>query len=77
MEKINDTMLVDDYEIKMEQTYFDAGVKDTIVVFDVFFRRNPFKGGYTISGGLDNIIDYINNFHFDSDDINYLRGTNN
>lgn len=77
MEKINDTMLVDDYEIKMGQTYFDAGVKDTVVVFDVFFRRNPFKGGYTISGGLDNIIDYINNFHFDSDDINYLRGTKN
>ena len=53
MKKINDTMLVDDYELKMGQTYFNAGVKDTEVVFDVFFRRNPFNGGYTISGGLD------------------------
>ena len=77
MKKINDTMLVDDYELKMGQTYFNAGVKDTEVVFDVFFRRNPFNGGYTISGGLDNIIDYINNFHFDKEDIEYLRSTNN
>lgn len=77
MEKINDTMLVDDYEIKMGQTYFDAGVKDTVVVFDVFFRKNPFRGGYTIAGGLDNIIDYILNFHFDNEDIDYLRNTNN
>ena len=77
MKKINDTMLVDDYELKMGQTYFNAGVKDTEVIFDVFFRRNPFKGGYTISGGLDNIIDYINNFRFDEEDIKYLRSTNN
>ena len=77
MEKINDTMLVDDYELKMGQTYVDAGVKDTVVVFDVFFRRNPFNGGYTISGGLDNIIDYINNFHFDASDIAYLRSSKN
>lgn len=77
MKKINDTLLVDEYELKMSQTYFDAGVKDTVVVFDLFFRRNPFKGGYTISGGLDNIIDYILNFKFDSDDIEYLRNTNN
>lgn len=77
MKKINDTLLVDEYELKMSQTYFDAGVKDTVVVFDLFFRRNPFKGGYTISGGLDNIIDYILNFKFDTDDIEYLRNTNN
>ena len=77
MKKLNDTMLCDDYEMKMGQTYFEAGEKDKEVVFDIFFRRNPFQGGYTISGGLDNIIDYINNFHFDEDDIEYLRNTNN
>lgn len=76
MKKLNDTMLCDDYEFKMGQTYFDAEVKDIEVVFDLFFRRNPFNGGYTISGGLDNIIDYIQNFHFDEEDINYLRSTN-
>ena len=74
MKKLNDTMLMDDYELKMGQTYFDAGEANTEVVFDIFFRVNPFNGGYTISGGLDNIIDYINNFKFEKDDIDYLRG---
>ena len=75
MKKLNDTMLIDEYELKMGQTYYDAGLKDTEVVFDAFFRRNPFKGGYTISGGIDNIVDYINDLKFDKDDIEYLRST--
>ena len=66
-------MVIDNYEFKMSQTYFDMGLKDTKVYFDVFFRKNPFEGGYTIFGGLDDIIDYINNFKFESDDIEYLR----
>ena len=60
----NDTMVVDMYELPMAQTYFDTGDKDTYVYFDIFFRRNPFKGGYTVSGGLDNIIKYIQNFKY-------------
>ncbi len=76
MKKLNDTMTTDFYEFTMGQTYFDAGKKDTEVVFDVFFRKNPFNGGYTIMGGLDNIIDYINDFHLDEEDINYLKSLN-
>jgi len=55
----NNTMVIDYYEFTMGKTYFDNGDKDLKVYFDVFFRTNPFKGGYTISGGLDNIIEYI------------------
>ena len=72
----NDTLIVDMYELPMGQTYFDSGDKDTYVYFDIFFRRNPFKGGYTISGGLDNIIEYIKNFEYTDEDINYLRSLN-
>jgi len=71
--KENDTMVVDMYELPMGKTYFDTGDKDTCVYYDIFFRRNPFKGGYTISGGLDNIIDYVKNFEYTDDDIDYLR----
>ena len=70
---MNKTLMTDFYEIAMAQTYFDQGKKDEIVYFDIFFRKNPFNGGYTISGGLDEIIDYVKNFHFDEEDINYLR----
>lgn len=69
----NRTMVIDNYEFKMAQTYFDKGLKDIKVYFDIFFRKNPFDGGYTIFGGLDDIINYINNFRFEDDDIEYLR----
>lgn len=71
---IDQALGTDLYELTMGQTYFDNGEKDEVAVFDVFFRTNPFKGNYTISGGLDNIIDYINNIKFSDDDIEYLRG---
>ena len=68
-----DALLVDMYELPMAKTYFDTGDKDTYVYFDIFFRRNPFKGGYTVSGGLDNIIEFIKNFEYTDEHINYLR----
>ncbi len=73
----NMTMLIDFYEFTMGQIYFDKGEANKKAYFDVFFRKNPFKGGYTISGGLDKIIEYIKNFHFTDSDINYLRQIGN
>ena len=69
----NKTLMTDFYELTMAQTYFMEGKKDEKLYFDIFFRTNPFEGGYTISGGLDEIISYIQNFHFTEDEINYLR----
>ena len=66
-------LATDLYELTMGQTYFDNGEKDEVAVFDVFFRTNPFKGNYTVSGGLDKIIDYIKNLEFNEDDIIYLK----
>lgn len=69
----NKTLMTDFYELTMAQTYFDQNKTNEEVYFDIFFRTNPFKGGYTISGGLDNIIEYIENFRFSKREINYLR----
>ena len=71
---MNKTLMTDFYELTMAQTYFLEGKKDEIFYFDVFFRRNPFDGGYTISGGLDEIINYIENFKFDKEEIEFLKG---
>ena len=71
----NKTMMTDFYELTMAQTYFDKGEQNKKVYFDVFFRTNPFKGGYAIMGGLDNIVEYINNFKINEEEINYLRST--
>lgn len=73
---MNKTLMTDFYELTMAQTYFDRGKTNEIVYFDMFFRKNPFNSGYTISGGLDNIIEYINNFKFSEEDIEYLRSLN-
>lgn len=69
-------MMTDFYELTMAQVYFDQGKQEEKAYFDVFFRSNPFEGGYLITGGLDNIIEYLENFHFTEEDIDYLRGTN-
>ena len=71
--KRNLTMLCDYYELTMSHGYFANGMKDKIVYFDVFYRENPDKGGYAIFAGLEQIIEYIKDLHFDEDDIAYLR----
>jgi len=73
---MNRTLMTDFYELTMAQTYFDRNETDKVGYFDIFFRKNPFGGGYTISGGLDEIIDYINGFSFDGSDIDYLARQN-
>lgn len=73
---MNNTLMIDFYEFTMAQTYFDKNEENKKVYFDIFYRKNPFNGGYAVSGGLDNIIDYINNFKISDKDIEYLRSFN-
>ena len=71
MSTLNLTLLTDLYELTMMQGYFKNHNQD-VVVFDAFYRNNPCDGGYSICAGLAQVIDYIENLHFDADDINYL-----
>lgn len=72
MSTSNLTLLTDLYELTMMQGYFKNN-NHNVVVFDAFYRTNPCDGGYAICAGLAQVIDYIENLHFDEDDINYLR----
>ena len=74
--KLNMTMLCDFYELTMGNGYFQAGYQDRITYFDVFFRDVPDKGGFAICAGLDQLIDYLQNLHFDEEDIAYFRSLN-
>ena len=69
----NLTLLTDFYEITMMQGYYKNDM-NTRVVFDMFYRKNPSGNGYAICCGLEEVIDYVKNLHFDYDDISYLRG---
>lgn len=74
--KRNLTMVMDFYEMTMSNGYFKDEVKDTQVVFDVFYRKNPDNGGFAIFAGLEQIVDYIENLKFSDEDIEYLREQN-
>ena len=74
--KRNITLLMDFYELTMSNGYFINNLKDDIAVFDLFYRKNPDDAAYSIFVGLEDIINYILNLHFDDEDINYLRSLN-
>jgi len=69
-------MVMDLYELTMANGYFNSGDKEKKVAFDVFYRRNPDKGGFAIFAGLEQIIEYVENLHFEEEDIAYLRSLN-
>lgn len=71
----NLTMLMDFYELSMAYGYFKMGLKDEVVVFDMFYRKNPDNGAFTIVAGLEQLVEYIKNFRFTDDDIDFLKNT--
>ena len=73
---LNLSMLFDFYEMTMANGYFRQGMQERITYFDVFFRRVPDGGGFAIAAGLEQLVDYIRDLHFDEEDIAYLRSKN-
>ena len=73
MQNRNRSMLCDFYELTMGNGYFEKGMSDQIVYFDVFFRSVPDDGGYAIFAGLEQIVDYIESLSFTEEDIAFLR----
>ncbi|HJJ30687.1 MAG TPA: nicotinate phosphoribosyltransferase [Methanocorpusculum sp.] len=74
--KRNLAMICDFYEFTMGNGYFLSGFKDKITVFDVFFRSVPDGAGFAIAAGLEQVIRYVEDLHFDDDDIAYFRSKN-
>lgn len=70
-------LLTDFYQLTMAYAYWKSGKAEQEAVFNLFFRKNPFQGGYTIAAGLDYVIDFCRNFNFDEDDLEYLGDMKN
>ena len=68
----NLTLMTDFYELTMMNGYSALGTGEKTAVFDLFFRQAG-QISYAVSAGLDQAVEYINNLHFDEDDIEYLR----
>lgn len=67
------SLLTDLYQLTMSYGYWKAGLANKEAVFHLFFRRTPFHGGFTIAAGLENVVNFLNQFHFDASDLSYLE----
>jgi nicotinate phosphoribosyltransferase len=70
----NLALLTDLYQLTMAYGYWQSNTHERPAVFHLFFRQHPFSGGFTVAAGLENILEYLEGFHFEVDDIAYLRG---
>jgi len=69
----NPAMVTDFYEFTMANCLFMHGYKDTIMVFDMFYRENPDNQGYAISCGQHQLMKFLQEYHFTDRDLVYLR----
>ncbi len=74
---IEGILFTDMYQLTMAQLYFRMGMQDRLVQFDHFFREYPdygsHKAGYCVNAGLEWLLDWMKEVHFQSSDIDYLR----
>ena len=65
--------LTDLYQLTMAYGYWKTGVGEKQSVFNLFFRKNPFEGGFTLACGLEYVFDFLNNFSFSEENIEHIR----
>ncbi|GAA0877119.1 nicotinate phosphoribosyltransferase [Algoriphagus jejuensis] len=69
----NLVLLTDFYQLTMAYAYWKAGKGEQEAVFNLFFRKHPFQGGFTLAAGLDYVVDFCKNFKFEKADLEYLE----
>ena len=69
-------LLIDFYELTMGQGYFNKKVDGKTAYFDLFFRKAPDGAGFVIANGVQKCVEYLEQFHFSKDDMDYLKSLN-
>jgi len=72
MQHTSMALLTDLYQLTMAYGYWLNGKAEQSAVFHLFYRKNPFAGGYAIAAGLESVVDYLESFNFSSEDCAYL-----
>ena len=67
-------LLTDLYELTMIAGYLEEGMTEQHAVFDLFFRTNPFEGGYAVFAGLGPALEYLEDLRFSPEELDYLGG---
>jgi len=65
-------LLTDLYQLTMAYGYWLNGKAEQSSVFHLFYRKNPFAGGYAVAAGLECVVDYLEKFRFTEEDCAYL-----
>lgn len=65
-------LLTDLYQLTMAYGYWKSGTAEKEAVFNLYYRKNPFQGGYAVACGLESVISFLREFQFDDTDIEYL-----
>ena len=65
-------LLTDLYQLTMAQGYWETGQGATQACFHAYFRDYPFRGGYAIACGMDQLAELIDGFSFSAEDVDYL-----
>merc|ERR1719491_79713 len=69
------SLLTDLYQITMAYGYWKGARCEEKAVFELFFRKNPFKGQFTVFSGLDEVLKFIAHYRFTTADLEYLKST--
>lgn len=69
-----EALLTDFYELTMAAGYFACGKSSDTATFDLYFRQNPFRGGYAIAAGLEDAVRAVLDLRFQSRDLDFLAG---
>jgi nicotinate phosphoribosyltransferase len=65
-------LLTDLYQLTMAYGFWKTGIKDKEAVYHLFFRKNPFQGGFTVASGLEDVVFFLLCFRFAQEDLKYL-----
>jgi len=65
-------LLTDFYQLTMAYAYFQGGKHDDHAVFDLFIRKSPFGGEFTVFAGLSEVLHLFENFKFSDEDLQYI-----
>lgn len=66
-------LLTDLYQFTMAYAYWRTGRHQEPAVFELFFRDNPFGGGFSLFAGLHDCLLFLRSFHFTEEDVEFLR----
>lgn len=66
-------LYTDYYELAMSRAYYLQGKADDEAVFDYFFRKNPFNGGYVLFSGINELLEILEDLHYSQKELDYLK----